>query len=742
MSRLRALVGLVPHHDFRSARPDAAGDGSAAHQADYRALRQHVLSPGAGHEALPGELAAQALVWLLEGEAQAGLLERIAGELKWPWGPAIDPLERVLAMDWAWHGLDAAVRREFVQAARGLARPLRPGDSPLDHAGFREKLAWVALAVVVDEEDEPGAVWAGTRRRILEAARDYFDKILPIFIDYRGLSPTSPAAAAGEESDTALAIELGGLVLGENLWERYRGSVGRWLEHYLLARLPHPGLQHHFLRDDGSSAPLSPAPAWQGLLPLTAHLIAARTGDPAAAAVAEQVELALRGAAESAAAAWRWVPIVADVSGVARCDTGHLPAARNLQGAVVFRQGGGPDAVAIWVEAGPPFLRRGQHFDAGHFLIHCGGRLVGSGSGAQDVRFEAVAAKGGSQHLGSEPGPWEFEQYAAASIAHNVMVFHDPARVLQWYGRPYAPVGGQRPLEGTCTDFSRPEVIESRRPARLMAYGAIESAAYAALDLAPGYEPRTVRRYVREFVVLWGRVLIVIDRVEMAQPRVVPTWLLNLPVRPRVDGGPLREHQRTAGKDDAGGIWRCDAAQWLAWEEGDGAAWMRPLLPAPRRLAVVGGPARVLRIASGPHAGREYVGGDPDGFERLVIPSSRPRARNAWFRLGSPTLLGPDFGVMPHWGRVEIEPHEGADRHLFVNVLMVGPAGREELRSAEIEPGQDGGTVLRLVLGGWEAEVLLAAPESFGGVVRLAAPVPVRWDLPVKVEADPPLAVR
>lgn len=731
--RLRCLAGL--------ARPQADHDPGyvAARSADYQALRQHVQSLGSA-EPLPGELAAQAFVCLLEGEAQRAALERVASELKWPGSPTIDPLERVLALDWAWHGLEPAVRREFIQTARPAARPLKLSDSPLEHAEFREKLAALALALVVDEEDEPGAAWAATRRRILEAAREYFDKTFPAFVQLRGLSPTSPAAAAGEESDSALAIELAGLLLGENQWERYRGSVGRWLEHYLLAALPHPALQHHFVRDDGSSAPLSPAPDWKALLPLTAHLIAARTKDPAAAVVADQVEIALRRAAGAPADAWRWVPIAMDTADAARVDTGQLPLARNLQGAIVLRQGNGPDAVAIWIEAGQPFLRRGQHFDAGHFLIHSGGHLVGSGG--DDVRFEAVAAKGGSQHLGSEPGAWEFEQYAASTIAHNVIVFHDPARMLQWYGRPYAPVGGQRPIEGTCADFSAAMGADSRRTARLVAYGFTDSAAYAALDLAPAYEARTVRRYVREFLLLWGRVLIVVDRVEMARPRVVPTWVLNLPARPGVDGGQLRPDQRTAGSDDSAGVWRCDSTQWLRWEEQEGALWMRPLLPAPRRLSVVGGPARALRIPSGPHAGRTYRGGDADGFERLVIPSSRSRAQNAWYRLERPTLLGPDFGVVPHWGRIEIEPREAADPYLFVNVLIIGRAGSETLRSAEVESGDGGADVLRIALGEAEAEVHLAAENERGGFVQMLAPLRVRWELPTRVADDPPMALR
>ena len=81
-----------------------------------------------------------------------------------------------------------------------------------------------------------------------------------------------------------------------------------------------------------------------------------------------------------------------------------------------------------------------------------------------------------------------------------------------------------------------------------------------------------------------------------------------------------------------------------------------PVLMAPatnRRVAVVGGPARRLLIPDGRHKDRLYVGSDPEAFERLIVPSARPKPANAWYRLGKPTLLGPQFGVRPHWGRVD-----------------------------------------------------------------------------------------
>jgi hypothetical protein len=712
---------------------------SGAHSADFQAVRAAFVHPHEG-ELLPGELAAAAFLHLMDplDAGDALRLRAVNATLQQATPAMTDFLEVVLALDWCWADLEPAARREVLLSVHNRAEPFTPADSPLEPRRFQEKLALLALALTVDETDEPSPSWLALRERLLAAATTYFTTTFPTFVAWRGLSPTSPASAPGEERNTALAIELAGQLLQRDLWPEYRPTVGRWLEHYLCATIDHPALQHNFIRDDGSSAPLTPAPAWRDLLPVTAHLIAVRTQDPAAVAIAERVETALREpGAGDLRALWRWVPIVLDIAGLPRCDLRGLPTARNLGGAVILRGGSGPDTTAVWIDAAPPFLRRREHFDAGHFLIYRGGQLAVDGG--DDVTFEAIASKGGAQHLGHEREPFDFEQYFTATIAHNCLVLWDPARITHWYNEPYLPIGGQRCLEGTCTDFVRPLDAQGRQTGRQLAYGQNAGAAYLALDLTPAYESRLFTTYTREFVFLCDRVLIVVDRVALPKGRPVPTWVLNLPARPQADGADLNEKARVAGTANDAGVWRYDDATWLRWTDRDGALWLHAPLPADKCLRVVGGPARLQSISDGRGGVRSYVGGTPDGFERLIIPAERRGARNAWYELGQATPLTPDSASTPHWGRIEIEPTARASATTFLTVLVTDRADSRDTPTATLASGDDDFT-LDLRVGEAAASVRFSQ-NAVGGTVTVRGPSPLTWTLPTEIEADPPLAV-
>ncbi len=723
------------------ATPTPGRGRSGEFAAEFNALRFY-FSQLVGDAVLPGEVPAAAFLHLVNPEdpGDAARLAVINRALSQPAALASDVVESVLALDWCWDALSPAVRVEFLLKMRRNATPLTPADSPLDHRVFREKLAALALALAVDERDEPSPSWAALRQRILEAAKQYFASTFPTYVEWRGLIPTGPAVAAFEENDTALALELAGLLSERDAWDEYHESVGRWMEHYVLAASAHPALRHQFLRDDGSTAPPLPCAKWAALLPLTAHLIAARTRDPAAAHVADRVEAALQSpSTEPRATLWRWVPVVFDLREVPRVDTTRLPHARRLDGAVVLRGGVGPDAAVVWIDAGQPFLRRGQHFDAGHFLIHAGGHLVVEGG--DDIEFEATYSKGGLQRLGNERRSFDFAQYLSATIAHNCMLFWDAARVPRWYGRLYAPGGGQAPLERTCTDFATPLEARPRITGKLLAYGQQPAAAYVALDLTSAYDPRTVEQYTREFVFLWGRVLLVIDRAKTTSARIIPTWVVNVPARPRVDDEDLAAAARIAGSDNDAGVWRYDDAQWLHWRDRDGSLWLQSLLPAPRNLAIVGGPAQRLTITEGRHRGKTYVGGDPDSFERLIVPSGRPNAANAWYRLGEPTVLGPQFGVRPHWGRVEIEPADRYPQHLFATALVI--AQPTAATAPEIRVEQAGAQITLLVADDAKrARISFPATEVIGGELRVEGAEPRRWTFPSGIGVDEPLPVR
>ena len=757
LPRLRHVCGVG-----EPMAPSAGLSPFGCHRSDFQAVRAWIDHRVAG-EALPGELLAAAFLHLVDphSSADAKRLALIGSALERPDSLLTDVLELIIALDWCWADLPPATRRAFLLAVRERVGALTAADSPLDPHRFRMKLAGLALALAIDEQDDPAPSWAVLRSAILDAARKYFTTTFPTFVTWRGLSPTGPAVAAREESDSVLAVELAAVLLGGEVWTEYRASVGRWMEHYVLVAVDHPELQHQFLRDDGNHAPLTPAPHGRNLLPLTAALLAARTGDPAAAHVADRVAESLRAATDDPLQAWRWVPIVFDLRDAPRCDLHRLPVGRHLGGAVILRGGHGPDATLVWIDAAQPFLRRRQHFDAGHFLIRRGGHLVVDA--ADDISFEAIPGKGGSQRLGTRTQPFDFEQFSAATIAHNCVLFWDQVAAARWYGVPCVPVGGQRWIEETCTDFATALAAQRRQTGRTVAWGqhcfgspatqaraiptgvglpekrdADESkhaAAYLALDLTPAYEERVVRSYTREFVFLLDRVLVVIDRIGLAPGLAVPTWIVNVPSRPLVDGKPLPDDVRVAGRSSEAGVWRCDGAEWLRWVDGDGALWFAALLPDPRVLRVVGGPARTQTIRDGPWAGRTYMGGDEDGFERLVLPAERPGALNAWYRLGTPEVLGPHFGLLRHWGRIEIEPPRRANECVFVTVLVADRADAGSVPRANLvqSPATFSVTV---ELPSERAELTLPAGLETGGALTLCEPAAGTWRFPAEVVPD------
>lgn len=733
--RLRHLCGVGP-----PAEAERGWGRFGGRAAEYQAVRGY-FSDRVESEVLPGELTAAAFLHIVDPRDVGDAVRVQAVAVALQRQPAVlsaDALEAVLALDWCWEALDPATREEFLLNARKRAEPLTPADSPLEPRRFRDKLAMLALAVIVDEADDPSPSWLALRERLLQGGRSYFTTTFPAYVESRSPSPTSPAAAAREECDTALALEIGSRLLGRDLWPEYRTSVGRWLEHYVFAMLEHPALRHDFMRDDGTAAPLTPAPAWRDLLPVTAHLIAVRTQDPAASLVAERVENALREApATDLPMFWRWVPIALPIASVPRCDLARLPTARNLGSAVIFRGGTGSEMTAVWINAAQPFLRRGQHFDAGHFLVCRGGELVVDAS--DDVALEAVPGKGGMQRLSNEREPFDFDQFCTATIAHNGMVLWDATRIARWHKTLYLPVGGQRCQEDTCTDFVTPLDGQGRQTGRQLAYGWHEDAAYLALDLAPAYESRTVTAYTREYVFLWGHALVVIDRVTQPKARAVPTWVLNIPARPQVDGADLPERARAAGSTNEAGVWRCDDATWLHWIDRDGGLWFSAPSPTPKCLRVAGGPARKLVIKEGRYADRTYVGGDANSFERLILPAERRGARNAWYRLGQPTLLGPEFGRTPHWGRIEVEPLQRGATTTFLTVLITDPADARRTPVADVQQTDDV-WVLRLRTTDEQATLRVPAAAQGGGELEVIGSRSFSWRLPTEVQADAPLA--
>ncbi len=747
LPRIRHACGVGA---AEAAAPDWGRHGR--HATDYQALRDALMSSDESG-VLPGEVLAAAFLHVVEPDdprdgERLKLVSRALEEVVWT---SEDALEAVLALDWCWDALPEELREKVLYDVRQHIEPFTSEDSPLLPRRFRQRLTYLALALAVDEDDQPSPSWVTVRERVLEAAEMYFERTFPRFLAWRGFAPTGAAAGPREESDTALALEFASVMSEQDIWGRHGADVGRWLEHYVYETVPHPALDYNILHDDGNVAPTLSIGTWSGLQPVTAHLLAVRTKDPAAAYVAERVTRAIKDNRHPLLAVlWRWVPIAFERSDVSVCDTQQLPPARNLQGTIIFRAGQGPFTSVVRVDAGQPFLRRRQHFDAGHFHVRHGGDLTPMSG--DDVLFLATAGRGGGQYLGSDKQPFEFEQFFTATISHNAIVRWDPTHLERWYGQRYLPVGGQRLVEDTCTDFGRPLAAQRRTTGSLVAYGTHRDAAYCAIDLTAAYDHDTLLHWTRELVFCEQRILIVVDRVRTARGRNVPTWILQIPIRPEVDGQNLAAAVRITEATESGGIWRVDGAAWLRWTDRDGALWLTTPLPSPQALRLVGGPGESLRVPAGPDAGRKYIGGAPAGFSRLIIPGERHGARNAWYRLGNPGSVGSAFGKVSHWGRLELEPLlEQGEWVTFATALVMDEARNTEPPTVELEhvppTTQDASGTrahrtidYRLHLRAREATIRFAfAERTLGGVLECGQEPTHTWRLPQQVEPDDPL---
>lgn len=732
IARIRHLSGAAVED---AARP--AGEKAGANFTDYRAVRDHfgVETPD---ELLSGELAAIAFLHLVEAGTTADRIRMKALEawFRAPDWTSIDLLEAAIALDWCWNSIDADVRREFLTVVRRRLKPLSAADNPLEHRLMREKLGALALAVAVDESDDASSTWGALRLQILSEAARFGDTVFAGYLALRGTAPTIPALAADEESNAALFVELLHAAGNPAAWTQHHATVGRWMEHYAYATRTRPPMPLQFAHDGGIRCVPSPTGEWSELRPLTAHLIATRTRNSAAVAVALDVEREMRASGSpEMAAVWRWIPIVLPITGLTPVEADALPPVRNF-GCAVFLRGGAPeDQTLVRIDTGGVYLRRRQHFNAGHFQIFRGEDITGGGD--EYVSLEAVPGKNGMQRLGRDRQPFDFDQYASSTIAHNCLIFYEASRPVDWRGRKYRPVGGQRLFEDGTADFLTPAPTHPQRTGQLVALGFQDEIAYAALDLGAAYPSDRLHEYKREFVLLWGRVLLIIDRARPIGARTIGSFVLHLPSRPTVGDVELGAERRIGGSDNDGGIWRYAEASSVEWRSGSNTARLIPLWPPRRGIVISGGPARLLVIPEGPFKGMTYVGGDESSFERLIQPANSSNPENAWFRLGAPSILGPSFGTPPHWGRIEIE-HPRGSPVLFINAIILDRARTTKVGLPDAEP-VDGQLRITIHSGERSAELRIPADRAIGGNIRVQEPEPLDWVFPQDVVPDSPL---
>jgi len=579
----------------------------------------------------------------------------------------VDFDDAVAALDWCWEALPPEVRHNTAARLLEGLQPLRAEDSPLEHFIFHPKLCHLAAAIVLRGEFAHGSPEAQRIELVIAAATRYFRDTLPPFIrTTHGLAPV-PCLTGDFEADLLFALELWDRFNNGTVWPEYAEILRGACDGYYWNDTSWRNFNGAPVHDQGSRSPTRPGEGRSALAAAAPLVLAHRTGSALAAWYAS-IDAGDAGTEDVRRLNRRWLRILHESAPQERRDLPDPPLARNLHdGWVLMRSAWRPGATVIAFDAGQPLLHNRQHADAGQFQITRRGRLaLDSGD---DVLLEAVAPRGGRQGVGEKGG--DFEQFSAATVAHNCLLLFDPRDRLRVLSERRPALGGQRVVPGDWKPGD-PADTARRQTGRLLAFETHEHFSYAAADLAKAYETKALLLYDRHLIFIGGRFLLVLDRVLTERADVAPTWLLQLPSRPLVGGEPLDLQFRRVGADDRAGIWQyTQFDDWLVADGGEGRLFVRTLLPLHRRWSVVGGPQTVLSVRSGPCFGRSYVGSGPGGYEYRITPASiEGGGGNAWYELGAPTDLGPMFGAGAGWGRLEVEPLEEGTEHTFLHVLV------------------------------------------------------------------------
>lgn len=316
-----------------------------------------------------------------------------------------------------------------------------------------------------------------------------------------------------------------------------------------------------------------------------------------------------------------------------------LPLGRHFRnaGVVIARDSWGRDATHLQFKSTSFYSQNHHHRDENSFTLHYRGPLA-IDSGYYDAY--------GSTH---------WKNYFTRTIAHNAIVVFDPAQKMTISG-PVSNDGGQ------------PVRTEPRGLADLLPGGHAhldgitryqDAGDYMAAsgNATKAYDPARVRLVERELVYLRrsGRshpVVVVLDRVESADPAFEKKFLLHTVHEPKVQG-------RLAVTENNGGRLSC-----------------LTLLPAQARMERIGGPGR-----------EAWVNGTNYPFE-----TSRE--------------LGPEF-TTGKW-RLEVSPAEPQTRDTFLHVLFVDDAGAPPIGPADAQLVSTSENV-GVVVGGWKIVFPLAA---------------------------------
>lgn len=374
---------------------------------------------------------------------------------------------------------------------------------------------------------------------------------------------------------------------------------------------------------------------------------------------------------------------------VEAADPQEVPPARvwapDDMGYVIARSGWATDASIVGYRAGKWFTGH-QHMDQGHLDLWRKGPL------AVDA---GVYANWGSPHR---------ELYYMRTVAHNSPLIHRDGEIFDQFPsvRPAVNDDGQRvhTYRGCPQCMQSVDEWRSNLDAGLHLEAAVLEDFYAdagvmalASDLTGAYNSTRyaspgnvakVESVQRDIVFRQPDLVLVTDRVRVANGTQPPRFVLHLPTRPSEPYGEI-----VAGTRDDG-ILSAPAGRFVMDNGSGGRLVGRTLVPGDARLQLIGGPN--YRYWAD---GANQVGGDR-GLE------------------GSPAEPGT-------W-RVEVEPPADGPDHLLVHALTVTDSGRDEIPS-RILPLSDapvGAEVLALAFGDPIDTVILTSANVPRGPVTFA----------------------
>lgn len=212
----------------------------------------------------------------------------------------------------------------------------------------------------------------------------------------------------------------------------------------------------------------------------------------------------------------------------------------NIAGFVMARSDWSDNAFHLVFRCGDCIVPGHQHYCAGSFTVY---------------HFGPQAMDSGEYH--GQPLHAHMVNYASTTVAHNAIIFPDPARPDEDAGQDRRHRGGLSSAAGLLN-------AGKYEAGRIIAYDDKGAYVYAAGDATRAYPSGFCRFWVREIVYLRPNVLVVMDRVVPGGNRV-PTWVMHFNNEPRVQGNVFSA------------------------EEGSGRIWGRFVLPAQVQIDKVGG---------------------------------------------------------------------------------------------------------------------------------------------------------